>query len=74
MILKKEGGFDERFFLYFEDFDLSLRASEHGRVVNAPSMVITHLGGDTSSKNWKTIAYFIASGVKFFFKHGWKIL
>ena len=42
-ILKKLGGFDERFFLYFEDFDLSLRASEHGRVVNAPRMVITHL-------------------------------
>ena len=72
--LKKVRGFDERFFLYFEDFDLSLRVAGHGRVVNAPSMVVTHLGGNTSKKGLKSIAYFIVSGVKFFFKHGWKFV
>ena len=44
------GGFDERFFLYGEDVDLSLRASKMGlRPVLVPDAVITHVTGASSS-------------------------
>jgi GT2 family glycosyltransferase len=43
------GGFDERFFMYGEDVDLSLRAARAGRPpVLFPSMEITHVVGVSS--------------------------
>ena len=42
-VLEDLGGFDESFFLYFEDFDLSLRALVIGPLAYLPSMKIQHL-------------------------------
>jgi N-acetylglucosaminyl-diphospho-decaprenol L-rhamnosyltransferase len=43
------GGFDERFFMYGEDVDLSLRAARAGRPpVLVPSIEITHVVGVSS--------------------------
>ncbi len=40
------GGFDERYFMFFEDVDLGRRLGEAGyRQVWAPGAVVTHLGG-----------------------------
>ena len=40
------GGFDERFFLYFEDIDLCLRLKEAvGEVVYEPSLTVKHVRG-----------------------------
>ena len=47
---KKIRGFDKRYFLYFEDFDLSLRMSKVGKLVYAPNVKITHGGGGASKK------------------------
>lgn len=44
------GGFDENFFLYFEDIDLCRRVKEVGKkVIYFPSFQISHLGGKSSS-------------------------
>ncbi|RPH35005.1 glycosyltransferase family 2 protein [bacterium] len=44
------GGFDEHFFMYFEDKDLCKRAANMGaRVVYDPSISIVHLQGGSSS-------------------------
>jgi len=66
------GGFNENYFLYFEDFDLSLRLGERGRLLFYPAMEITHHGGYAASKGLRHIWLFIKSGIRFFNDHGWK--
>lgn len=47
------GGFDERFFLYFEDTDLCRRAAAAGmRIRYLPQAVVTHIGGASSSEDY----------------------
>jgi GT2 family glycosyltransferase len=72
--LKDIGGFDEEFFLYFEDFDLSLRMREVGRIVHLPTAKIIHLGGNSAAKGPHHIRLFVQSAIRFFQKHGWKII
>jgi len=46
------GGFDERYFMYFEDVDLGFRAGHAGlRNVYVPGAVVTHVGGETTRVN-----------------------
>jgi GT2 family glycosyltransferase len=69
--LKKVQGFDESYFLYFEDFDLSLRMAALGKIAYVPAMRITHTGGNTARKGWGHIKMFARSGIRFFNTHGW---
>ena len=71
--IKDVGGFDDGFFLYFEDFDLSLRMRKAGRVVFLPSTNIVHFGGYSAMKGVHHIKLFVLSAFRFFQKHGWKI-
>jgi GT2 family glycosyltransferase len=66
------GGFSDRFFLYFEDFDLSLRAAARGTLARVPSVRITHHGGNAARKGWRHVGLFTRSAVTFFNRHGWK--
>ena len=70
--LRATGGFDERYFLYFEDYDLSLRLGNHGRLVFCPAMRIVHHGGYASGKGFRHVRYFIRSATRFFHDHGWR--
>lgn len=72
-ILKNIGGFDSRYFLYFEDFDLSLRVNKISRIAYVPQVKIIHYGGNTARKGWWHIRVFSKSMVLFFRTHGWKI-
>ena len=67
-------GFDGQYFLYFEDFDLSLRINELGPLVYAPMVRIKHSGGKTSTKGLWHIMMFVSSAVRFFSNHGWRII
>ena len=71
--LKSIAGFDPGYFLYFEDFDLSLRMGEIGDIVYLPAMKIVHHGGNSARKGWKHIGMFLRSGIRFFNGHGWRI-
>ncbi|WP_322042783.1 glycosyltransferase family 2 protein [Paraburkholderia sp. J67] len=73
-VLKRLHGFDARYFLYFEDYDLSLRAHEFARVVYAPMVRVLHHGGGASRKGLAHIRMFLASAFKFFNRFGWKWL
>jgi GT2 family glycosyltransferase len=68
---RQTGGFDELFFLYFEDFDLSLRMSKIARIDRVPQCRIVHAGGNASRKGMHHIRLFASSAVRFFNKHGW---
>ncbi len=68
------GGFDEGFFLYFEDFDLSLRLGRVGRLAHLPAMRIRHEGGGAAGKGLRHIFLFCRSAWRFFHRHGWKWL
>lgn len=70
-LVRKIGGFSPRFFLYFEDFDLSLRLIRVGRTVYVPAVRIVHLGGYAARKGWRHIFWFSRSMVRFFGRHGW---
>jgi GT2 family glycosyltransferase len=70
---RRLGGFDPQFFLYFEDFDLSLRAATLGRIAAVPSVRIVHHGGHAARKGWKHVVMFARSGAQFFNKHGWRL-
>ncbi|MEX1198733.1 MAG: glycosyltransferase [Pseudohongiellaceae bacterium] len=70
--LRELGGFDPRYFLYFEDFDLSMRAHPPGPLTYLPDMHITHLGGNSARKGLRHILLFARSGVRFFRDHGWR--
>lgn len=68
------GGFNEKYFLYFEDFDLTLRLRELGRTVFDPNVEIVHHGGYAASKGLRHVAMFMRSGVRFFNTHGWRLI
>jgi GT2 family glycosyltransferase len=71
-ILKRLGGFDPRFFLYFEDFDLSIRASRISHVAYVPRVRIVHHGGFAARKGLNHVRFFATSAFKFYNKNGWK--
>lgn len=65
-------GFNPAFFLYFEDFDLSLRLRQHWQILFAPSVKIVHFGGHSAKKGWRHILMFVSSAWQFFNFHGWR--
>lgn len=73
-VLQKLGGFDPRYFLYFEDYDLSLRVHDVARVAYVPSIRVLHYGGGAARKGSAHIARFMASGFKFYNRFGWRWL
>jgi hypothetical protein len=73
-VLKRLGGFDPKFFLYFEDFDLALRAGEVARIAYVPSVRIIHHGGGAARKGMRHVRMFVVSAVRFFNKQGWRWL
>lgn len=72
--LRSVGGFDENYFLYFEDFDLSWRIGRKGKLAYLPAMKIVHSGGNTATKGFKHIRMFVKSGFRFFNQFGWRLI
>jgi len=70
--LDRVGGFDERFFLYFEDYDLSLKLAKWGGVFEHRDIHIVHHGGGASRKGMRHVMWFVVSAARFFNRWGWR--
>lgn len=64
-------GFDERFFMYPEDIDLTRRIHEKYRTIYFPEVSIFHKHDRGSYKNYKLLYYHATSMIKYFNKWGW---
>lgn len=70
--LEKTGLFDERFFMYMEDIDLSRRMLKHYKNMYYPNVHIHHGHARESYGINKLLFYHIMSAIKYFNKWGWR--
>jgi GT2 family glycosyltransferase len=71
--LKKVGLFDERFFMYPEDIDLTRRIHEQYTTMYLPNISITHAHRASSYHNFKMLKIHIINMIRYFNKWGWFI-
>lgn len=69
--LEDVGLFDERFFMYPEDIDLTRRIHERWRTVFFPGAEITHIYGEASHKSLRMFWVHTINMVRYFNKWGW---
>lgn len=67
------GGFDERYFMYMEDVDLSRRCAVKFGTLYVPSACVIHEHQQASYKNKTLLKAHIISAIKYFNKWGWFI-
>lgn len=70
-VLKEVGVFDERFFLYMEDVDISRRVASKFKVYYYPEVSIRHRHARESYKFNKFFIIHVLSAIKYFNKWGW---
>lgn len=65
-VYESVGGFDNKYFLYFEDIDLCKKINEMGlKIIYYPDCLVKHSVGVSSKTNPKTKTLFIKSAKKF---------
>lgn len=70
---KEIKGFDERYFMYFEDYDLCLELEKRNKkVMYTPFSTVIHYYERGAHKNSKLFKIFMKSMYKFFNKWGWR--
>jgi len=69
--LKQVGLFDERFFMYLEDYDLSRRIKSEYDVVYYPDAQVIHRADRGSYKHPHLLRIHILSAIRYFNKWGW---
>lgn len=69
--LMNVGCYDENFFMYFEDFDISRRIHSSYDTIYFPSVAAIHRHERGASKNTKLFFTFLISAIRYFNKYGW---
>lgn len=71
--LRSVAGFDERYFLYFEDFDLCQRLRNQSWILRySPDITFQHDGGGVKAKSLRHQWFFFCSALRFYSSHGWR--
>jgi GT2 family glycosyltransferase len=72
-VLRAVGGFDERYFLYFEDADISRKVQRIGyQTVYYPDVTVTHAWERLAHKTWRGAWLFAKSAYRYFSKWGFR--
>ncbi len=71
-LFKEIGGFDKRYFMYFEDGDLTLEVNRRSKTVYYPDAEVFHEWGRESKKNMKLKLIQLQSMIRYFNKWGWR--
>lgn len=69
--LKEVGGYDERYFMYFEDTDLSRRMHKQYDTCYFSRVKVFHNYGHGARHNLRLFLIFMTSAVRYFNKWGW---
>lgn len=69
--IKEVGMYDEDFFMYFEDFDLSRRMHAKYKTIYFPQVSVIHGYEGGANKSWRLFKIFIKSMITYFNKWGW---
>lgn len=69
--LREVGLFDERFFMYTEDIDLSRRMHRKFRTLYWPEVSVTHLHRAESYTSFRMMMVHVSSMIRYFNKWGW---
>ena len=70
---RRVGGFDERYFLYLEDADLTRSLARDGRCVHLPVAGVVHGWGRGNYRNLRLLAVNLNSAWHYFRKWGWAL-
>jgi len=73
-LLRKVGGFDPEYFLYFEDVDLCRRVQKTHRTVYNPTSSVTHFCKREAHVKWLFTYYFVRSAFQYFNRWGYKVI
>lgn len=69
--LRRVGLFDERFFMYPEDIDITRRMHAEFRTVFFPGATVVHDHAKESYRSWRALRVHIWNSIKYFNKWGW---
>lgn len=69
--LREANGFDERFFMYPEDIDITRRVHERWRTLYWPGVNIIHDHAAASRKSWRMLKIHVVNMIRYFNKWGW---
>ncbi len=69
--LRKAGLFDENFFMYLEDYDITRRVAKYYKTVFFPGVSVYHEFAKGSYKSRKLLWHHIQSALYYFNKWGW---
>jgi len=69
--IKKVGYYDDKFFMYFEDWDLSRRVHQYYKTIYFPVVSVYHGYESGANKSSKLFKIFVNSAITYFNKWGW---
>jgi GT2 family glycosyltransferase len=69
--INKVGMYDDSFFMYFEDWDLSRRMHKYYKTIYFPKVSVVHEYESGANKNKRLFRIFINSAITYFNKWGW---
>lgn len=72
-IYRQIGGFDESYFMYVEDADITRKAMQCGKVMYVPTTYVYHAWHRDATRKWKNFWMQIGSMLRYWRKWGFRI-